>query len=205
MKLYHCNNARSLRPLWTLEELALDYELALLPFPPRKAAPGYLHINSLGTVPTLVHDEVTLTESAAICQYLVDMNRPNILGVDPTDPEYGAYLNWLHRSEATLTFPLTLILRYSMLEPECRRSPQVVDDYTTWFLSRLRCVEAALEERDYLCCDRFTVADISVHYALYLGRQLGLEVHYKRNCLRYLHRLMERSAFQRALSRQSQD
>ena len=45
MKLYHCHNARSFRPLWTLEELGLDYELVVMPFPPRarvEGAPGSL-------------------------------------------------------------------------------------------------------------------------------------------------------------------
>jgi glutathione S-transferase len=203
MKLYHCTDARSLRALWTLEELALDHELVHMPFPPRTAFPGYLDINPLGTVPTLVDNDVTLTESAAICQYLVERHGPNALEIDRAHPEYGAYLNWLHRSDATLTFPLTLILRYAVLEPLNRRSPQIVDDYTIWFLSRLRCVETALEDRDYLCCDKFTIADIAVHYALYLGRQLGLQRRYKPNCLRYLNRLTERPAFQRALSRQA--
>jgi hypothetical protein len=44
----------------------------------------------------------------------------------------------LPRSEATLTFPLTIVLRYSQLEPKERRLAQAVNDYTQWFLSRLR-------------------------------------------------------------------
>ena len=72
MKLYHCRNARSLRPLWTLEELGADYELVNMPFPPRSAYPGYLGINPLGTVPTFVDGPLTMTESTGICHYLVD-------------------------------------------------------------------------------------------------------------------------------------
>ena len=65
MKLYHCTDARSFRPLWTLEELGLDYELVNMPFPPRALYPGYLAINPLGTVPTLVDGGLTLmTESS---------------------------------------------------------------------------------------------------------------------------------------------
>ena len=202
MKLYHCKNARSLRALWTLEELGVDYDLELMPFPPRSRRPGYLEINPLGTVPTLVDGDLTMTESSGICHYLVDKFQPNALRVDPSDTAYGAYLNWLYRSDATLTFPQTIVLRYSRLEPEERRLPQAVDDYSTWFLSRLRCVEAALDGHDYLCADRFTAADITVHYALFLGRSLGLDQRYKSACLRYLDRLMERPAFQRAMARQ---
>ena len=78
------------------------------------------------------------------------------------------------------------MLRYTRLEPEERRIPQVVEDYSIWYLSRLRSVEMALEGKDYLVGDKFTMADVAVHYALFLGRSLGLDERYKPNCKRYL-------------------
>jgi glutathione S-transferase len=201
--LYHCSDARSLRALWTLEELGADYELVTMPFPPRALYPGYLQINPLGTVPTLVDGALTMTESTGICHYLADRHAPNDLRVDVSEADYGAYLNWLYRSDATLTFPQTIVLRYSRLEPKERRLPQAVQDYSIWFLSRLRSVEAGLEGREFLCADRFTIADIAVHYALYLGRSLGLDAQYKPNCQAYLARLMERPGFQRAIAAQA--
>ncbi len=205
MKLYHCSNARSLRALWTLEELGLDYELVTMPFPPRARYPGYLAINPLGTVPTLVDGELTMTESSGICHYLAEKAAPNPLRVDPLEPAYGEYLNWLYRSDATLTFPQTIVLRYTQLEPEERRLPQAAEDYSVWYLSRLRSVETALQDREFLCADRFTIADIAVHYALFLGRTLGLDARYKPRCRDYLERLMQRPAFQRAMEKQKAD
>lgn len=201
MKLYHCTNSRSLRPLWTLEEMGLDYELEVMPFPPRFARPGYLDVNPLGTVPAFVDGDVRMTESTGICQYLVDRYGPTLLAVDAAEPDYGTYLNWLHRSDATLTFPQTLVFRYTQLEPEERRLPQVVEDYTIWFYSRLKSVELALEDREYLCADRFTIADISVVFALHFGVSLGLDGRYKPNTRAYYERLLERPAFQRALGK----
>lgn len=198
MKLYHCRNSRSLRPLWALEEMGLDYELVNMEFPPRATYDGYLSINPLGTVPAFIDGEVTMTESSGICQYLVDMYGPSSLAILPSEPDYGDYLNWLYRSDATLTFPQTLVLRYTQLEPEDRRQPQVVEDYTKWFLSRLRSVELAIEGKDFLCADRFTIADIAVGYALYLGTTIGLDERYKPNCQRYLASLMDRPAFRSA-------
>jgi glutathione S-transferase len=171
-------------------------------FPPRATYPGYLSINPLGTVPTLVDGDLTMTESTGICHWLVDSHAPNSLRVDPGEASYGEYLNWLYRSDATLTFPQTIVLRYSQLEPESRRLPQAVEDYSIWYLSRLRCVETALEDREFLCADRFTIADVAVHFALYLGQTLGLDARYKPNCQGYLRRLMQRPAFQRAMARQ---
>ena len=202
MKLYHCKNSRSLRPLWTLEEMQLDYELVTMNFPPRFEHDGYLDVNPLGTVPSFVDGGVTLTESTAICHYLAEKYGPTPLAVASDEIEYGEYLNWLYRSDATLTFPQTLVLRYTRLEPEERRLPQVVEDYTKWYLSRLRSVESALEDREYLCADRFTIADIAVGYALFMGISLGLNEYYKPNCQRYLKSLMEREGFIRAMARE---
>ena len=200
MKLYHCKNSRSLRPLWTLEEMQLDYELVTMNFPPRFEHNGYLDVNPLGTVPSLVDGGVTLTESTAICHYLAEKYGPTPLAVASDEVDYGEYLNWLYRSDATLTFPQTLVLRYTRLEPKERRVPQVVEDYTKWYLSRLRSVESALEDREYLCADRFTIADIAVGYALFMGISLGLSEYYKPNCQRYLKSLMEREGFIRAMA-----
>ena len=202
MKLYHCPDARSLRPLWALEEMGLDYELINMEFPPRATYPGYLDLNILGTVPTFVDGDTVMTESSGICHYLAQKYGPTDLNLAVDEPGYGDYLNWLYRSDATLTFPQTLVLRYTRLEPEERRVPQVAQDYAIWYHSRLRSVEAALEGKEFLVADRFTMADIAVHYALFLGTSLGLDERYKPNTRRYLEALMERPAFIRAREKQ---
>ena len=96
IRLYHCSDARSLRPLWTLEELGLPYELNMLPFPPRFRAPDYKSLNPLGTVPLLLDGDVRMTESAASCQYLVTRYGPTTLAVTSDEPGYGTFLNALH-------------------------------------------------------------------------------------------------------------
>ncbi len=204
IKLYHCRDARSLRPLWTLEELGLDYELVNMDFPPRFKHEGYLEVNPLGTVPTLLDGETYMTESSGMAQYLVERFGPTSLSVERDDPEFGAYLNWLYRSDATLTFPQTLILRYSMFEPEDRRQPQVAQDYTQWFLSRARAIESALEDREYLCAGRFTIADICVGYALYLARSIKIDVHLGPQTRAYIDRIHDRPAFHRCLEKQAE-
>ena len=197
--LYHCAAARSFRPLWTLEELGLPYDLKMLPFPPRVFAKEYLGINPLGTVPLPLDGQTRMTESAAIAQYLVTRYGPTPLAVDVDEPDFGAYLNWLHFGEATLTFPQALVLRYGRLEPEERRSPQVAADYTKWFFGRLRGVEAAVAGSDTLCAGRFTAADISVGYALLLAQRIGLSREFSPAVAAYWQRLQAREAFRRAV------
>ena len=196
--LYHCADARSFRPLWALEELGLAYELKMLPFPPRMHDRGYLQINPLGTIPAFFDGEMRMTESAAICEYLAAKFGAGTLGVSVDEPGYGAYLNALHYGEATLTFPQTLVLRYTRLEPEERRNPQVAADYRQWFLSRLRVLETATADRQYLCANRFTIADICIGYVLVLAKALEIQEAFTPNIQRYWDHITQRPGYQQA-------
>lgn len=202
--LYHCAGARSFRPLWTLEEMKLSYTLTMLPFPPRVHHKAYLDVNPLGTVPAFFDGEMRMTESAAIAQYLVTRYGPSPLAVAVDEPDYGRWLNWQHFGEATLTFPQTLVLRYSHMEPPERRQPQIVDDYARWFLARLRGVDAVVSQQETLCAGRFTTADISVAYALVLATCLGLDARFPPAVTDYFARLKARDGFQRALAAERQ-
>ncbi|RNL63523.1 glutathione S-transferase family protein [Zhongshania marina] len=196
-KLWHCYTARSLRALWALEEMGVDYELEVLAFPPRMFQREFLDVNPLGTVPYFVDGDTHMTESSAIGLYLVERYQRYDFGLKADHPEYGDYLNWLFHSDATLTFPQTLVLRYSQLEPMERRQPQVVEDYYKWFLARLKRLNTHLLDREYLCDERFTIADIAITYALYLGEGLGLSQFYEPQVLDYLKRMTARAAFQK--------
>jgi glutathione S-transferase len=202
IRLYHCMSARSFRPLWALEETDTPYELVMLPFPPRMFAKEYLNQNPLGTIPLLVDGDVRMTESAAICQYIASRDPQRRLDIEPGDPAYPAYLNYLHHGEATLTFPQAVVLRYSRFEPQARRVPQVAEDYGKWFVARLRGLDAPLSRQPYLCGDRFTAADISVGYALLLATHVGLDGRFSESVRAYFERLRQRPAFQRSLAAQ---
>jgi glutathione S-transferase len=197
-------DARSFRPLWALEELGLPYALTVMPFPPRyRAKDFFMPINPLGTIPAMADGDTFMTESAATVQYLVTRYGPSPLAVEVTDAAYGAWLNWLHFGEATLTFPQTLVLRYRRFEPG--KAEVVADDYAKWFLSRLKAVDRALEKSDWLCADRFTAADISVGYALLLAEELGLDAEFSPAVAAYWARLQARPGFQAAKAAQLQE
>jgi glutathione S-transferase len=198
--LYHCTAARSFRPLWALEELELPCDLRMLPFPPRAFAKDYLALNPLGTIPLMIDGDVRMTESVASLQYLVTRYGPTPLAVGAEESDYAAFLNWLHFGEATLTFPQTLVLRYAKLEPEERRNPQVAADYARWFFGRLRAVEAAVASHETLCAGRFTIADISVGYALLLAEHIGLGKDFTPAVASYWQRLRARDGFLRAVN-----
>lgn len=198
IELYHCRDARSFRVLWALEELELDYKLHKLSFPPRLHHKQYLEINPLGTVPTCIINGKLMTESSAIVHYL-SMKMDSSLHPDSTDENFPLYLDWLYRSDATLTFPLTLALRYSKFEPDETKNEQVVNDYTRWFLSRVKSVERALEQQDFLINNTFSAADICIGYSLFLAQILKLDYKFGDKTKAYLARLKNRPGFLKAL------
>ena len=198
IKIWATQGSRAIRPIWTAEEMGLDYELTMMPFPPRVFMKEYLDVNMLGTIPYLTDGEVKMTESVAMAQYLVEKYGPTDLRVSPDELDYPSYLNWLFHSDATLTFPQTVVLRYKLQEPGV--ADAAVDGYSRWFVSRLKLLETTLEDREFLCSGRFTIADICVSYAITLADSLGIEQAFKPNIKRWTDMLFERAAYKKSMS-----
>ena len=126
--IYHSQNARSLRVLWVLEEIGAKAEVKTLPFPPRKLQPEYLALNPAGTVPLMIDGERVMTESLAICEYLVGKNGNSSLVVPPNDPERAPYLQWLWYGESTIMLPLGMIARVERLKTPGAASDAILAD-----------------------------------------------------------------------------
>jgi glutathione S-transferase len=201
--LYHCPDARSLRCLWAVEETGVDVDLRVLKFPPRAFEPDYRAINPLMTVPGWVEGGRLMTESAAICERIAE-GTP--LEVRRDEADYWDYRNWLHRSDATLTFPLAIMIRYTRVEPEERRLAQAVADYKAFFGGRAKSIEAELADgREWLVGGRFTIADIVIGYAAFLATTLGAEDVLGEATTAWLARCTARDGFNRARQRQAAD
>jgi len=198
LKIYGTEGARSIRPIWVAEELGIEYELEMMPFPPRVFHKEFLEINMLGTVPYLVDGDVKMTESVAMCQYIAEKYGPTDLLIDSSETDYPNYLNWLYHSDATLTFPQTVVMRYKLMEPGV--ADEAIEGYSRWFVSRLKLLESELEGKDYLCSDRFSIADICVVYAIHLAKRLGIHQAMKPNITRWSDNLFQRKAYHKSIS-----
>ena len=178
----------------------MEIDLRMWAFPPRVFAKQFKDINPLGTIPAWEENGHLLTESAAICQRIA-AGTP--LEVRPDEPDYLPYLNWMHRSDATLTFPLTIVLRYTRLEPEERKLPQAVEDYKGFFMGRAKSIEEALSDgREWLTAGRFTAADICVGYAVQLAAGFGFDKELGPLTQDWYARLKARPAFGRSKERE---
>ena len=199
--LYTCARSRGFRATWAAEEAGVEIELKLLPFPPRYLVPEYKEINPLGTVPMLVDGDARMTESCAIAHYLATKDGMTDLAVAPGEPDYAAYCDFTYHADATITFPQTVFMRFVLFEKD-RGLQEAGHAYAKWFWKRLVKLEQRLQTREYLCADRFTVADICCGYALILAENVGLDEEVPASLKAYLARLKGRDAFKRAVARE---
>ena len=199
--LYTCARSRGLRATWAAEEAGVALDLRILPFPPRYLAPEFMALNPLGTVPLLVDGDSRMTESCAIAHYLATRNGYTDLAIAPGESDYGAYCDYTYHADATITFPQTVYMRFAIFEKDKGLAEAGVA-YAKWFHKRLVKIEQRLEDREFLCADRFTVADICVGYALILAESVGLDEGVPDSLKAYRARLTARDAYQRAFQRE---
>jgi glutathione S-transferase len=195
--LHHVPFSRSLRVRWLLEELGLPYELATRSFADLKR-PEHLALHPLGKVPVLVDGDIVVFESGAILQYLLERYGSGRLEPMPGTPERARYWQWFHYAEATMTPPLGLIVRHTVLLPEGERSAAVVAGARAEAQRVLAPVERALAGQSWLLPD-FSAADIMLGYSVKLVSLLRLLGEATPNLVAYLARCEERPAYQRAL------
>jgi glutathione S-transferase len=200
--LYHARRTRSLRPLWLMEEMGLEYELKSLAF--KMGATGgdeFAQINPLQKVPALIDNGQTVLESVAIMEYLMGRYGPTDLCCTPQDQDYGPYLQWLQAGESHFGMYMSLFIGHRLLLPEEQRNA----DIAKWAAANLQSACALLGnslKQSLSILDRgFSAADISVGYVLFVIDMIGaLDEIAPDNVLQYWEGLKERPAWKRAIS-----
>jgi glutathione S-transferase len=183
-----------------LEEMGLAYEAVAVKFPPATQDRDYLKINPLGTLPTLIDGAATIFESVAIIDYLARRYGPTPLAPQPEEAGFADYVQFLHLGEAGLSGPLTYLLHARFFGPEDAKDNWSLGDIRKTFARRQRLVTAQLDKGPYMAGDAFTAADISVGYALLMGRWISADEAYGEALNDYLERITARDAYQRAMA-----
>ena len=199
--LYHSAQSRSVRPRWLLEELGIPYEIVRLNLQAgEQKTPAYLRINPNGAVPALVDGEVTLFESAAICEYLADKFPEKKLAPPVGTAARGYYYQWIHFAMSTIEPPLLTIFMHTVMRPEAERRPELVPPARESLKAALAVLDQALAGRTFLVGDELTTADVMVASTLAWAQMLGLLDATTPATAAYIGRLMGRPAFQRAMA-----
>lgn len=211
--LHHLNNSRSQRVLWLLEELELPYEIKLYQRDPKTmlAPPALRQIHPLGKSPVITDDGLTIAESGAIVEYLIERYADGKFIPAHGTPERLRYRYWLHYAEGSAMPLLLLQLIFSRLPqavPALIRpiARLIAGGFRQKFLSpqlarHLQYLEDELAQGGWFAGDSFTAADIQMSFVVEgLRSRGGLDARYP-HLLRYLEAIHARPAYQRALER----
>ena len=198
IKLYHLPRTRSVRIIWLLEELGLDYEVEVLTGD-TKSAPAFLKISPFGKVPAIEDGDLVLTESVAIVQYILSEYGQGRLHPPVDSKDYAKFLQWLNFGEATLMQPIAEVIVNKLFRPEEHQHQFSIDNGTKNFSDMARVIDGVLANSDYLVGDAFTAADIVTGYSLNVADMLGLisaidDIAHLRD---YIDRLRSREAFKK--------
>lgn len=201
--LYHCHEARSMRSLWLLNELELEFELIVMPFDVKTLrSKEYLAISPLGRVPCLVDEDQVLFESGAIAQYLCETYDPDGLGRPPGNPERPEWLQWIHFSETMAVHGASLVQQNIIITNEADRSPLVQKLEKRRLEKAVEVIDRKVSGSNYLLKGGFSAADIAVGYSLHLAR-LWMDLEIFNRASAYYQGLSERVAFKASLPKSS--
>lgn len=196
--LYHCAEARSMRSLWLLHELGLEFELVQLGFDLKQLrSPEYLAIHPLGRVPCLVDDGRVVFESGAICQYLCETYDDGKLHRPPGHPERVEWLQWLHYAETIAVHGASLVQQSVFIAP-ADRSEAVRNLESRRLGKTIQVIDGHLAGRDYLLASGFSAVDTAVGYSIHLARKFIPIDPYPRASA-YYERVAARPAFRASL------
>jgi glutathione S-transferase len=212
--VHHLNNSRSQRILWLLEELGVNYEIKRYQRDPETmlAPPSLLKIHPLGKSPAITDGKLTLAESGAIIEYLVDRYGKGRLAPAPGTPERIRYTYWLHYAEGSLMPPLLLKLVFDRIEsgptpflvrPIARAiARRVKSTYVEPQIARhLDYLEGELARDDWFAGKDFTAADIQMSFPIEAAAaRAGLDTS-RPKLMAFLGRIRARPAYRRALER----
>lgn len=199
--IHHLNNSRSQRVLWLLEELALEYEIKRYERDQKTMlAPESLReIHPLGKSPVITDDDLTLAESGAIIEYLVERYGEGRLAPKLGTKERLRYKYWLHYSEGS-AMPL-LVMKLIFDNFGLGDSAAVREFVAPQIKLHFDYIESELGKNTWFVGEEFTAADVQMSFPLEaVAAQVGLDAS-RPKLMGFLERIHARPAYQRALER----
>jgi glutathione S-transferase len=212
--VHHLNNSRSQRVLWLLEELGLEYEVKRYQRDAKTMlAPRELRaVHPLGKSPVITDGDLTLAESGAIIEYLVDHYGAGRLAPPAGTPERLRYTYWMHYAEGSAMPPLLLKLIFTqipkapmpgLVRPFVRR---IAEGVRKTFVEpqiklHLDYIEGELAKTTWFAGEEFTAADVQMSFpAEGAASRGGLDAS-RPKLWAFLERIHARPAYKRALER----
>ena len=194
--VHHLNNSRSQRVLWLLEELRLPYRIEHYQrnATTNLAPPELLQVHPLGKSPVVTDGDVTVAETGAVIEYLVERADGRLRPASGT-PEHRRYTYWLHFAEGSAMLPLLMALYMGMLGDAAEALRPRVDSEIANHLSYM---ENALGPRDFFVGNELTGADIMLTF---VTEAAGERLSPYPGLVKYRDRMHARPAYKRAIEK----
>jgi glutathione S-transferase len=197
IKIHHLNNSRSQRILWLLEELGTPYEIVKyqrgtpMPFAP----PELKAVHPLGKSPVIEDNGVTIAESGAIVEYLIDTHGKGKFKPKAGTAEYWKYIEWLHFAEGSAMLPLMLALYTAPFGDGVAMLKPRIDSEIANHLSFM---DNALGSNDFFVGNTLTGADFML---IFVCEAAGARLEPYKNLVRYRAAIHARPAYKRTIEK----
>ena len=200
LKVHFVAGTRAGRVVWLLEELGLEYEVNIMPFTKEGLkSPEHRARHALGRVPVLEDGDISIFESGAIIDYVLERHKNGGLKPGSDAPEFPFYLQWFHFCEGMVMPPMNQIVVQTILLPPDRRDETVLNQAKNLLTKSLAPVNEILADQDYLIGD-FSAADIMLGHSCFMANRLGCVNYEMSNIKDYVARIADRPAFQKAIT-----
>ena len=200
LKVHFVAGTRAGRVIWLLEELGLEYEVNIMPFTKEGLkSPEHRSRHALGRVPVLEDGEISIFESGAIIDYVLERHKNGGLKPSSDSSEFPFYLQWYHYCEGMVMPPMNQIVVQTILLPPDRRDETVLNQAKSLLTKSLAPVNENLSDKDYLIGD-FSAADLMLGHSCFMANRLGCVSEEMQNIKDYVARINARPAFQKAIN-----
>ena len=200
LKVHFVAGTRAGRVVWLLEELGLEYEVNIMPFTKEGLkSPEHRSRHALGRVPVLEDGDISIFESGAIIDYVLERHKNGGLKPNSDAPEFPFYLQWYHYCEGMVMPPMNQIVVQTILLPADRRDEAVLNQAKKLLSKALAPVNDALAGKDYLIGD-FSAADLMLGHSCFMANRLGCVTDDMQNIIDYVARIDSRPAFKKAIT-----
>ena len=212
--VHHLNNSRSQRVLWLLEELGVPYEIQKYQRDAKTmlAPPELTKVHPLGKSPVITDDGVTVAETGAIIEYVLDKHGAGRLRPPAGSEDARRFTYWLHFAEGSAMPPLLLKLIFDRIEsgpmpffvrPIARGIAGKVKGLMVEpnLKRQLDFMEAELGTSEWFAGNEFSAADIQMSFPVEAAAQrAGLNASRPR-LMAFLKKIHARPGYKRALER----
>ena len=199
LRIHHVPATRGFRIIWLCEELEVPYEIVPVDFSREyRASAEWRAMNPVGKVPVMTEDDLTVFESGAMVQHVLDRHGAGRLEPARGTREYAHYMQWSWFAEATFTRPLGEVVNHRRVFGD-RAIPEVVEEMKERARQCADALDREMHGKDYLV-GGFTAADIMMGYTLRAYRRLLPDDALPANAGAYWDRLTARDAYQSAVA-----